>query len=241
MKKVAIIIPTYNEAKNIKKVIDLIYEKTKALKSYGIYVIVVDDNSPDNTWQIVKSISKLNKKVKLLLKKNKEGLGKAYIKGFNYVFKDLGADVVIQMDADLSHDPKEIPLMLHFLEKGYDLVIGSRYVPGGRILNWDFIRRITSRGGNFFARIVAGLYKVNDCTSGFRAFKTDILKKIDFNKVNVQGYAFLTSLLFEVYKKKAKIKEIPITFLDRQHGESKLNRREMFEFFINCLRLRFRI
>jgi len=221
MKKVFIVVPTYNEASNIERLISKIYNVSKQIKDYDINVLIVDDNSPDKTWQIVKTISKKNKKVRLLVRKHKSGLGRAYIEGFKYIFKNFKSDVIIQMDADLSHDPKEIISMLSYIDKNYDVVIGSRYVDGGKILNWGPIRKLT--------------------TSGFRAFKTSILKKVNFDKLNVHGYAFLTNLLFEVYKNGNRIKEIPITFLDRQYGDSKLSKKDMLEFLINCFRLRFRV
>ncbi len=239
MKKVVIVIPTYNESENIERVINLIYEKTKNLNDYSINVLVVDDNSPDKTYEVVEKVSKKNKGVILLKRKDKAGLGTAYIDGFRYAFKNLNPDVIFQMDADLSHDPKEIPNFLREIER-YDFVIGSRYVKGGEILNWGIARKVISFFGNFFARVVAGMYNVKDCTTGYRAIRAGLLKKIDLDRINVHGYAFLLGLLHACYRKKARIKEIPITFLDREYGSSKLTKKDMFEFFINSFRLRFK-
>jgi len=239
MEQVVIVIPTYNEVENIEKVINLIYDNTRSLKGFDINVLVVDDNSPDKTYEIVAKISKANKKVFLLKREGKSGLGAAYIDGFKYAFKNLNPEIIFQMDADLSHDPKEIPNFLREI-KNYDFVIGSRYVKGGKILNWGINRKIVSFFGNFFARIVAGMYNVRDCTTGYRAIRTDLLKKVDLDNINVHGYAFLLGLLHACYKKGARIKEIPITFLDREYGQSKLTKKDMLEFFFNSFKLRFK-
>lgn len=239
MKKAVIVIPTYNEAENIQKVTSKIYDVAKGIKDYDIYILVVDDNSPDKTYEIVEKISKKNKNVMLLKRKEKSGLGTAYIEGFKYSFKKINPDVIFQMDADLSHDPKEIPTFLDKIEN-YDVVIGSRYVKGGKILNWGPWRKTVSFFGNFFARVVTGVYRVHDCTTGYRAIRTNLLKKIDLDNINIHGYAFLLGLLHAMYKKGARIKEIPITFLDREYGKSKLTKKDMVEFFINSFRLRFK-
>ena len=235
MKKACIVIPTYNEADNIKNLIDSIFKVSKKINNYQIDILIVDDNSPDGTSDIVKKIK--NKNLYLLIRGKKEGLGKAYIDGFEYALKNLKPDVLFQMDADFSHNPKEIPNFLKQIDKGYDFVIGSRYIKNGKIVNWGLNRKIISKSGNLFAKLIAGL-NTNDCTSGYRAIKTSLIKKLDLKEINTHGYAFLMELIYLVKTKKAKIKEIPITFVDRRVGKSKMKKRDMVEFFINCFRLR---
>jgi len=143
------------------------------------------------------------------------------------------------MDADFSHDPKDIPKFLKEIKNGYGFVIGSRYIPGGDTPDWGFDRKLISSGGNFFARVIAGLYKVKDCTSGYRAIRSSLIKKINLNNLKVKGYSFQMNLLYEAVKNKAKIKEVPIIFVDRHVGTSKIERKDVYEFFINSFKLRF--
>jgi len=233
--KACVIIPTYNEKDNITKLIDSLLDVFKFIKNFEMHILVVDDNSPDGTGQFVETYTKLHYNVHLITGE-KKGLGAAYIRGFKYGMNKF--DVLLTMDADLSHNPKKIPELLKQIEQGYDLVIGSRYVKGGSTPDWNLQRKIISKGGNLFAKIVGGLHNVNDCTSGFRAIKTDLLKKIDFRYLATKGYAFLTTSLYELYMADARIKEIPITFCDRKFGETKLTKKDMVEFFLNSCRLR---
>ncbi|MBU2633704.1 MAG: polyprenol monophosphomannose synthase [Nanoarchaeota archaeon] len=235
MKKACIVIPTYNESGNIKNLTEYISKMSKKVKNYEISILVVDDSSPDGTSNIVKKIK--NKNVFLLTRKNKEGLGKAYISGFKYAIQNIQPDVLFQMDADFSHNPKEISKFLEQIDKGYNFIIGSRYIKGGKIINWDTKRKLISKFGNLFGRTIAGL-KVNDCTSGYRAIKTSLIKKLDLDNMNAKGFAFLMELIYLSQKEKAKIKEIPIIFVDRKYGKSKLRKKDILEFFINCFRLR---
>lgn len=239
MQKAVVIVPTYNEKGNIGKLLVSILRIFKGIKHFDMHVLVVDDSSPDGTGDIVKNYSKEHKNIHLLTGK-KEGLGVAYIRGFKYAINELKADIVFQMDADFSHNPQLIPEFLNEIENGYDLVVGSRYIKGGGTPDWNLQRRIISRSGNFFARVVGGLWKVHDCTNGYRAIRTSILKKLDFKNLHTKGYAFLSTLLYELLAHGARVKEIPILFYDRKFGETKLNKKDIIEFFFNSFRLRFK-
>ena len=234
--KGCIVLPTYNERENIGKLLENLLEIFKNIKDFDMHILVVDDNSPDRTQEIVKKFLD-NKKV-FLITGDKKGLGTAYVRGFNYAVNELKAYVRFEMDADFAHKPRDIPRFLEEIRNGNDFVIGSRYVPGGEIPDWDFLRKAISAGGNFFARVVAGLYKVHDCTSGFRAIKSELIKKIDLDKLDAQGYAFQMNLLWNAVKLNAKIKEIPIIFNDRNIGKSKMRIKDLREFFFNSFKLR---
>ncbi|MDF1497981.1 MAG: glycosyltransferase [Patescibacteria group bacterium] len=239
-KKVCIIIPTYNEKENITKLIDALLDVFKDIKNFEMSILVVDDNSPDGTGKIVKkySISPPHCQIHLLSGK-KEGLGKAYIRGFNYAIKKLKADFVFEMDADFSHNPSDIPRFLEAVENGYDFVIGSRYVEGGSIPNnWGIVRKLNSKVGNIFARFIAGLYPIKDCTAGYRCISAKIIKKIDLENLNATGYSFSMNFLYEAIRIKAKVKEIPVDFIDRKFGESKIGFSDIKEFIINSFILR---
>jgi dolichol-phosphate mannosyltransferase len=238
--KISIVIPTYNEKENIGIVIPQIMEIFKQndfLKEGKI--VVVDDNSPDGTPEVVKTFMKRNKNVFLLERRMKSGLGSAYIAGFKYALDKLNADIIFEMDGDCSHDPRDIGRFLAELRNGYDVVVGSRYINGGNIPEWGFYRRLISKGGNFLARTVAGI-PIHDCTSGYRAMKASILREIDLDELNVDGYAFQINLLHALLERNAKVKEIPIIFRERRSGKSKLSKGDMREFFITSFRLRYR-
>lgn len=239
MKTAVIVLPTYNEAENIKSVVTQVFTAAKSIKNWTIKILVVDDNSPDKTADIVKTLQKKHKNL-MLINGKKQGLGVAYIRGFKHIFKHTKAEVIFEMDADLSHPPSLIKEFLMQIDQGSDLVIGSRYIPNGATPDWGIVRKVISKGGNFFARIVAGLYNVHDCTSGFRAIKTDILKKLNLNKLGAKGYSFQMNLLYELIQHKAKISEVPLVFYDRQKGQSKMRINDLVEFFINSFHLRLR-
>ena len=238
--KTSIVIPTYNEKENIGIVIPQIMEvfKQNGFSKEG-KIVVVDDNSPDGTPEVVKKFMKRNKNVFLLERRMKSGLGSAYIAGFKYALDKLNADIIFEMDGDCSHDPRDIGRFLAELRNGYDVVVGSRYIKGGNIPEWGFYRRLISKGGNFLARTVAGI-PIHDCTSGYRAIKASILREIDLNELNVDGYAFQINLLHALLERNAKVKEIPIIFRERRSGKSKLSKGDMREFFITSFRLRCR-
>jgi len=235
--KCCIVLPTYNERDNIGKLLKTLLEIFDTIKDFDMNVLVVDDNSPDGTQEVVKKFLK-GKRVSMITGE-KHGLGAAYIRGFKHAIEKLKADVLFEMDADFSHDPKDIPKFLKEIKNGYGFVIGSRYIPGGDTPDWGFDRKLISSGGNFFARVIAGLYKVKDCTSGYRAIRSSLIKKINLNNLKVKGYSFQMNLLYEAVKNKAKIKEVPIIFVDRHVGTSKIERKDVYEFFINSFKLRF--
>jgi dolichol-phosphate mannosyltransferase len=210
-----VVIPTYNEKENIEDVISKVLEN-------DIDILVVDDSSPDGTGKIVQDIAtKHNGRVKLETRTSKQGLGKAYVFGFTKCIDD-GYDIICQMDADLSHDPKVLPTLIKSIENGTaNLTIGSRYVNGGVIPNWSLFRRFLSRGGNLYTRLMLKI-KVKDATSGFRAYKSDLLKDILSLGILSDGYGFQIEMTYCATKLGAKIKEVPITFTDRIKGNSKM-------------------
>ena len=229
--KILVFTPTYNEADNIKNLIpDLL-----AL-NIPIDVLVVDDNSPDNTGSIVRQYAEKDKRVHLIEREAKLGLGTAHIAGFRFAINS-GYDVAISMDADYSHHPKFIPDLIKGIEKA-DVVIGSRYVPGGEVVNCSWRRKKISKIANLVARNILG-WKVNDATAGFRVYKIDVLKTIDLNDIFSSGYSFLVETLYQCYAKGFKIIERPITFKDRFAGKSKLNQREIKLAMYTILRLGF--
>ncbi len=235
----SIVIPTYNEKENIRILIPQIIEVFEQNGfSTGGKIVVVDDNSPDGTSEVVEEFMKRYKNVFLLKRNAKTGLGSAYIAGFKYAL-ELGADIIFEMDGDCSHDPKDIVRFLDEFRNGYDIVVGSRYIKGGDVPRWSFNRKLISKGGNFFAHIVAGI-PIHDCTSGYRALRASVLDGTDLDELNVTGYAFQISLLHALLKRNARVKEIPIIFEERWSGESKLGNGDVREFFITSFRLRLR-
>ncbi len=222
MAKSIVIIPTYNENENITKVLDIVF----SLQIPELDVLIIDDNSPDGTADIVKEYQKKNDKVYLIERPGKLGLGTAYLKGFEYALAK-GYDYIFEMDADLSHDPKEIPQFLAALQEA-DLVVGSRYLTGINVINWPLRRLILSYGASVYTRIITGL-PLKDCTSGFKCFKREVLENIPLDKVKSNGYSFQIEMNFKAWKRGYKIKEIPIIFYDRTVGQSKMNKKIMRE------------
>ena len=236
--KTVIIIPTYNEVKNIALLINALQQQFQAMK-HDMQILVVDDSSPDGTAEEVKQLQTRFTNVHLLMGQ-KAGLGIAYTRGMAYAMENMGAEVVFEMDADLSHKPEDVPRLMLEIDRGYDFVIGSRYVPGGSIpKEWGFRRRLNSRFGNIVARYLAGIYHVRDCTAGFRAIRASILQNIDFSELGVKGYAFQVALLHQALVLKAKIVEVPVDFIDRSKGESKLGFNDIVEFILNAWWIRF--
>ena len=237
---VTIVLPTYNEAENIKDFLNTVLSEIEKIKDFTINTLIVDDNSPDKTADIVKELQKNNSNIHCL-NNNTKGLGNAYKIGFKYAIEKLNADVLIEMDSDFSHNPSKIKDLLEQITQGYDFVIGSRYIKGGSIPeNWALIRKLNSKYGNIFARFIAGLFNIKDCTSGFRAIKSSLIKQINLENLNVNGYAFQMNILFECVKLGAKTYEIPIDFIDRVKGKSKLNIKDVIEFILNSFILLFR-
>lgn len=239
--KTTIVLPTYNEKENIEDFLYAVLDEIKKTENFDINILVVDDYSPDGTADIVKKVIEKENKVNILLN-NTRGLGRAYIAGFKYAVENFNPDILIEMDSDFSHDVKKIKELLDAVKEGADFAIGSRYVKGGSIpSNWALIRKLNSRWGNIFARLIAGLFHIKDCTSGFRAIRTDILKKVDLEKLNANGYSFQMNILFECVNAGAKVSEIPIDFIDRTKGKSKLGLYDILEFMVNSFTLRLKL
>lgn len=229
--KTTIVIPTYNEAENIEAICQ---EILKYLPTANI--IIIDDGSQDGTEKIARLLSKKNNQVKFISRKGKiRSFAQSYIEGFKETLKK-NADYIIQMDADFSHNPKYLPEMLEEL-KNHDMVIGSRYIRGGKIENWSFWRRFLSRGGSIYSKLIAGL-PFADSTAGFVGWRTEALKKINLDKINSEGYAFQIEMKFYAYKNNFKIKEIPTIFTDRKFGTSKMGKRIVLEAALSCWKLR---
>lgn len=222
MKKALIIIPTYNEADNIENIINALLGIS--YNGVEIDILVVDDNSTDGTSSIVKSLN--SARVHIIERPGKMGLGTAYIRGFKYAI-EKNYDYVFEMDADFSHDPKSIPDFLDKMNE-YDLVIGSRYIHGIAVVNWPLSRLMISIGASYYTRMVTFL-PVKDVTAGFMCYKVSSLKQIDFDKVRSNGYSFQIEMKFRMWKKGFKLIEIPIVFIDRRAGVSKMSRKIVYE------------
>lgn len=214
--RVLVIIPTYNEAENIKPIVDRVRSAVPEAD-----ILVADDNSPDGTGKIVDEIAAEDAQVHVLHRKGKEGLGAAYLAGFGWG-AEHGYGVLVEMDADGSHQPEELPRLLTAL-KGADLVLGSRWVPGGRVVNWPKSREVISRGGSLYSRLALGL-DVRDVTGGYRAFRTDTLQGLGLEEVASQGYCFQVDLARRAVEAGFHVVEVPITFVDREVGDSKMSR-----------------
>jgi dolichol-phosphate mannosyltransferase len=231
--KVVVILPTYNEKDNIGLMIRALQEEFKKIR-HDMNILVVDDNSPDGTADVVRAEAKRASNI-FLITGRKQGLGAAYVRGMKYAVGELGADAVMEMDADFSHKPEDVPRLIAALDEGADFAIGSRYVPGGSIPeDWTFFRRMNSKWGNVFARYVAGMYRVRDCTAGFRAIRASVIEQIDFDTLRVRGYAFQISLLHEAILNHAVVREIPVEFVDRKRGQTKLGLSDIVEFMLNA-------
>jgi dolichol-phosphate mannosyltransferase len=200
------------------------------------HVLIVDDNSPDGTWQVVEGLQKKYHSLYLLRRPQKQGLGSAYRAGFAYALEHLNADLIFEMDADLSHDPSVIPAFLQKIRSGYDVVVGSRYIEGGSTVNWPITRQIISFGANAIANLLLGLH-MRDVTSGYRCYRRWTLEKIDLSTIKAEGYAFQEEMLFRAKNGRARLGETPIRFVDRRVGQSKLSKKEIVSFFITILRL----
>ncbi len=222
--------PTYNEAGNIERIIPIVLAQSPELD-----ILVIDDNSPDGTADIVKRIVEENPRVKLIRRERKLGLGTAYVLGFRYAL-DNGYDYCFEMDSDFSHPPEKIPEMIAALNE-YDLVIGSRYSDGISIVNWPMKRLLLSYFACLYARKVTGC-PIRDLTAGFKAYRCDMLKKLDLNALKEDGYGFQIEIDFLIWRKGGRIKEIPIIFTERRTGVSKMSKRIIWQAFILVLRLR---
>lgn len=231
--KSLIIIPTYNELDNIQKL------TSELLNTYdeNLHILVVDDNSPDGTGNFVENLTKENSRVHLLKRQKKMGLGTAYVEGFKFAIEKK-YDFIFEMDADFSHDPKEIPNFLKAIND-FDLIIGSRYLNGVNVINWPIQRLLLSVFANKYTRLITGL-PVNDSTGGFKCFRRKVLESIDFSNVKSNGYAFQIEINYKVWRYGFRIGEIPIIFVDRRSGKSKMSRKIVREAALLVWKLRFR-
>lgn len=226
------VIPTYNERENISQLVESAFSTVA-----GIRILVVDDNSPDGTGEAVRSLQRAFPTLDLLSRTSERGFGSAYIAGFRRILERTGAGAILMMDADLSHDPAHLPAMMEKLEV-CDAVIGSRYAQGGGVSGWETWRRILSKGGNAYVRGVTGM-PFRDCTSGFMLIRTGVLRGLDLKGIRSSGYAFLMELKYRIWQSGAVISEVPITFRNRDRGESKMSGRIIREGFRAPWRVRF--
>lgn len=227
-----IVLPTYDEADNIRPMSAAILEALP-----GAVLLVVDDGSPDGTGAIADELALADPRILVRHRHAKQGLGRAYLDGFELALGG-GATIVVQMDADFSHDPTALPSLIGPVrDDSADLVIGSRYTPGGRVVDWGIGRRLVSRGGSLFARIVLGLAQ-NDLTGGFKAWRASTLAAVPFDGVHAGGYVFQIEMTFRASRLGARIREIPITFRDRRVGQSKMSRRIVVEALVVVVQLR---
>jgi dolichol-phosphate mannosyltransferase len=239
--KIIVIIPTYNERVNIERLLPLLEEKVfPQIKNHEMGILIADDQSPDKTAEIVEKDMKKWKNI-TLLEGNKEGLGAAYVRAMHYAMEKLNAEAVIEFDADFQHDPDDIPRLIQAMDDGADYVIGSRYIPGGKIPpEWGLHRKMMSFFGSLFARIVLYHPNVHDLTSGYKLTKSEYLKKIDLDHLYSQYYAYKIHILHDVLKSGAKVKEVPIIFYERKEGSSKIAKKDLFDSFWVVIRLRLR-
>lgn len=228
-----VVIPTYNEAENIGRLIPQILAQDPRLS-----VLVVDDNSPDGTAEIVRRLPDFGGRVQLLLRERKQGLGPAYRAGFKHILANTDHDAVFEMDADFSHDPAALPQFLREIAV-CDLVLGSRYLQGITVVNWPLSRLILSVGANLYAQRVTGL-PVKDCTGGFKCFRRAVLEALPLDRITSDGYSFQIEVNYHVWKMGFRIREIPIMFVDRQVGTSKMSRRIIWEAAWLVWHLRFK-
>jgi dolichol-phosphate mannosyltransferase len=234
-----VVLPTYNEAENVKLVVPRIFEKSTKVSTHDIYVLVVDDNSPDGTQEVIRDLMQIYKSLHLIVGE-KEGLGAAYIRGINHAIEQWNPELILQMDADGQHDAALIPLFVSLSHYGFSVIIGSRFTTGGELVNFSLRRRIISYTGNWMIRFLGGIPRIRDCTSAYRCIRADLLKQCDFSFLSTRGYSFLSSMLCELLRNGARVIEIPIIFAERPHGVSKLALRDQIEFLVNIARIRFR-
>ena len=232
LKRILAIIPTYNERENVKKVIPMVLSTDRRIS-----ILIIDDGSPDGTGDIVEEISSENKRVNLLRRPRKMGLGTAYVAGFRYALKHE-YDCVIEIDADLSHNPEDIPRLIKLSEEGTHFVIGSRYVSGVNVVNWPLRRLLLSYFASIYARIVTGM-PFRDLTAGYALIRSEVLQNINLDTIQSNGYAFQIEIKYYAWKKGFRLTECPIVFTERAKGTSKMNKRIVFEAIYMVWKLRF--
>ena len=228
--KTLIIIPTFNELENLPRLLPDVLSKEEA-----IHILIVDDNSPDGTAAFVENEMKNNNRIHLIKRSSKQGLGTAYIAGFKFAIQN-GYDFIFEMDADFSHDPKEIPRFLDEI-KSADVILGSRYINGVNVINWPMRRLLLSSFANLYTRIITGM-PVHDATGGYKCFRRKVLEAINLEKVTSNGYAFQIEMSYKAWKKGFKLKEIPIIFVDRVKGKSKMSKKIVREAVTMVWKLR---
>ena len=231
MPRATVCLPTYNERENLEKMV-------RALGAHDVRVLVADDNSPDGTGEIADRLAAELDYVEVLHRPEKEGIGPAYIAAFRHVL-GTDAELILEMDCDFSHDPADVPRLIAAAEGGADLVLGSRYVAGGGTRNWGLLRRIVSWGGSFYARVILGLH-VHDLTGGFKCFRRRVLETLDLDAIDSKGYAFQIETTYRAVQKGFRVVEVPIVFVDRTEGTSKMNKRIFLEAVVKVPILRFR-
>lgn len=225
-----IIFPTYDERENLPQIVPAVLSQSPELD-----VLVVDDNSPDGTGELADRLAADDTRVSVLHRSAKQGLGTAYVAGFHWALQ-RGYSHVFEMDADFSHDPADVPRLLAAAAEA-DMVIGSRWVPGGGTRNWSVLRQLISRGGSAYAGLLLGL-PVRDATSGFKCFRAETLDALDLESVHSNGYGFQVELNYQCYRRGLRIKEVPIVFVDRRVGKSKMSSRIVLEAMLMCWKLR---
>lgn len=240
--KFAVVVPTYNEIGNIENLMRSIGDVAALHPKDSFHLFVVDDSSPDGTADIIKTLApSLNTKnftVSLISRAEKDGLGRAYIYGFGKVLAHQeNFDHILQMDADMSHDPKYISSFVHQAKQGADFIVASRYIPGGGTPDWKLHRKILSRGGNAYTRMLLGR-KISDYTGGFNMFSSELMKKINPKSITSGGYGFLIELKYKALRHAQNVAEIPIVFLDREHGTSKIPKSTILKNFLLVAKLR---
>jgi len=227
--KATVCLPTYNERENLEKMV-------RALGPHGVDVLVIDDGSPDGTGEIADRLARELAYVSVLHRTQKEGIGRAYIAGFQRVLQGE-AELVLEMDCDFSHDPADVPRLIAACEEGADLALGSRYVPGGGTRNWGLLRRAISWGGSFYARLLLGV-RVRDLTGGFKCFRRAVLEALDLDAIGSKGYAFQIEMTYRAMCKGFRVQEVPITFADRTEGTSKMSKTIFLEAVVKVPLLR---
>lgn len=232
-----LILPTYNEAENIEAIVTAAGDALAATEDRPYKILIVDDGSPDGTGEIADRLAREREQLEVVHRSEKNGIGPAYLAGFRYAL-DRGAAYVMEMDSDFSHNPADLARLLEAVRCGADLALGSRYVPGGGVVDWGLLRRFISEGGSTYARWVLGL-NVRDLTGGFKCFKREVLEAIHFDSVRSQGYAFQVELTYRASRAGFKIVEVPIVFKDRELGQSKMSWRIAAEAMWLVPRLRF--
>jgi dolichol-phosphate mannosyltransferase len=231
MERVLVIVPTYNERDNLPEIVRAVHQHLPAAD-----LLVVDDNSPDGTGQVADELAAQDRQVHVLHRAGKQGLGTAYVAGFKWALA-RPYDFMFEMDCDFSHDPKYLPELLARAREGADLALGSRYVDGGGTVNWGALRKLISRGGSLYARTILGV-RVHDLTGGFKCFRRRVLETIDLDSVSAQGYGFQIEMTYRTIKHGFAVEEVPIVFVDRRVGQSKMSKKIFLEALTLVWKLR---